>query len=353
MPYMSERLENLKKYYGKILKNTGSLKTGACCCTDEGLPPAVRDIIGEIDGEILDRFYGCASPIPPLLEGCSVLDLGCGTGRDVYIASRLVGSEGQVIGVDMTDEQLEVGKRHLASQMKKFGYTKPNVEFRKGYIEELDEAGVGDESVDVVMSNCVVNLSPDKRRVFSEIFRVLKPGGELYFSDVFAGRRVPEALHDDPVLHGECLSGALYLEDFRRILEEVGCRDYRVASHRPIALDNPEIVEKIGMVDFYSMTIRAFKLPALEDLSEDYGQVAAYFGTIPEHPKCFDLDEQHRFEAGKPVLVCGNTAAMLQETRYAPHFQITGDRSVHYGPFEGGPDAGMMDGPGDSGGSCC
>ncbi|TYO99350.1 methyltransferase family protein [Geothermobacter ehrlichii] len=341
-------IEQVKEYYGKVLSSQKDLKTSACCST-ESLPRRHREILAQIEDEILEKFYGCGSPIPPAIEGCTVLDLGSGTGRDVYLASALVGERGRVIGVDMTDEQLEVARRHVATMTKRFGYREPNVEFRQGYIEDLAAAGIEDNSVDVVISNCVINLSPDKERVFSEIFRVLKPGGELYFSDVFAGRRVPEAIRRDPVLHGECLAGALYIEDFRRLLARLGCSDYRQVSSRRIALNNPELEARAGMIDFYSITVRAFKLPSLEDICEDYGQVAIYKGTIEDHPHHFDLDDHHRLLTGKPLLVCGNTAAMLQETRFAPHFEIIGDRSVHYGPFDCKP-AAEAD---TSGGGCC
>jgi SAM-dependent methyltransferase len=339
----------LRDYYGKTIQKTEDLKTSACCCTNEALPPSVRAALAEVNDEVLSRFYGCGSPLPPLLEGSTILDLGCGAGRDAYLASRLVGPDGRVIGLDMTEEQLAVARRNLDSQMRRFGYAQPNVEFRHGFIEDLAAAGIEDESIDVVISNCVVNLSPDKRAVFSEIFRVLKPGGELYFADVFSGRRVPEALHKDPVLHGECLAGAMYGEDFRRLMRDVGWADFRTTACRRIALGSPEIEACIGMVDFYSKTIRAFKLAALEDICEDYGQVAVYKGTIPENPHGFDLDDHHRLLTGKPMLVCGNTAAMLQETRYAPHFTVHGDRAVHYGPFVCGPAIGKA----PVGGACC
>lgn len=353
MKAVSEKMDYLKEYYGKILQETRDLKTSACCCADESLPPAIREIIGQIDDEILTRFYGCGSPLPPALERCVVLDQGCGTGRDVYIASRLVGQDGLVIGVDMTHEQLEVAKKYLDYQMRKFGYTRPNVEFKMGYIEDLRGIDIEDNSVDVVMSNCVINLSPDKRSVFSEIFRVLKPGGELYFSDIFAGRRVPEHLIDDPVLHGECLAGAMYIEDFRRLLRDTGCLDYRVATKRKISIDNPEIDAKIGMIDFYAMTIRAFKLDSLEDICEDYGQVATYLGTISGYPHVFELDDHHRLITGKPMPVCGNTASMLQETRFARHFKVTGDRSTHYGPFNCAPASVKIARDGENNGACC
>lgn len=336
MEAATEILENVREYYGKILKGTRDLKTNACC-PSESLPEKHREILAEIDQEILKKFYGCGSPIPEAIKGCTVLDLGCGTGRDVYLLSRLIGPEGSVIGIDMTDEQLEVARRHRDTQMKRFGYERPNVDFRKGYMEDLAACGIKDNSVDVVISNCVINLSPEKERVFSEIFRVLKPGGELYFSDVFSGRRLPDALRKDPVLYGECLGGALYVEDFRRLLGKLGCPDYRIVSKRPIALDNQEVEAKAGMIDFYSITVRVFKLDNLEDICEDYGQSAVYLGTIPGSPHRFVLDDHHVFEGGKPMLVCGNTSSMVGETRYGRHFRVTGDRSVHFGPFPCSP----------------
>lgn len=345
--------DQVKEYYGKILATKNDLKTSTCCSI-EALPPHHRQALSLIDDEILSKFYGCGSPIPSALEGCTVLDLGCGTGRDVYLAAQLVGPAGFVIGVDMTDEQLEVARRHVDSQMARFGFGKANVDFRQGYIEDLESCGIADNSVDVVISNCVINLSPDKERVFSEIFRVLKPGGELYFADVFSGRRIPDELCHDPVLYGECLSGALYIEDFRRMLQRLGCQDYRVVSKRQISLDNPAVEAKAGMIDFYSITVRAFKLAFLEDICEDFGQSATYLGTISEHPHRFPLDDHHTFVTGKPMLVCGNSAAMVQETRFGRHFRVSGDRSIHFGPFDCAP-AASKEAAGDSccGGSYC
>ncbi|PNU20992.1 methyltransferase type 11 [Geothermobacter hydrogeniphilus] len=341
-------IDQVKDYYGKVLSSQKDLKTSACC-SSESLPARHREILARIEDEILEKFYGCGSPIPPAIEGCTVLDLGSGTGRDVYLASALVGETGRVIGIDMTDEQIAVARRYVATMTERFGFRQPNVDFRQGYIEDLAAAGIEDNSVDLVISNCVINLSPDKERVFREIFRVLKPGGELYFSDVFAGRRVPDEIRRDPVLHGECLAGALYIEDFRRLLVGLGCPDYRQVSNRRIELNNPELEARAGMIDFYSITVRAFKLACLEDICEDYGQVAIYRGTIEDHPHHFDLDDHHRLLTGKPLLVCGNTAAMLQQTRFAPHFEIVGDRSVHYGPFDCQPAAEEPSG----GGGCC
>ena len=144
----------------------------------------------------------------------------------------------------MTEEQLAVARRHIGAHTARFGYAQPNVEFRHGYIEDLRTADLADNSVDVVVSNCVLNLSTDKAATYREIFRVLKPGGELFISDVFADRRIPAALRHDPVLYGECLSGALYTEDFRRLLRELGVADYRLTAQRRLTINNAEIERK-------------------------------------------------------------------------------------------------------------
>lgn len=328
-------LASVRDYYSRVLQSSSDLQTNACC-TSEAVPEHLREALARVHPDILTRFYGCGSPIPLALEGKVVLDMGCGTGRDAYILSQLVGPKGRVIGLDMTKEQLELGRRHLAWQMDCFGYENPNVEFVEGFIEDLERAGLRDASIDVVISNCVINLSPDKKRVFKEIFRVLKPGGELYFSDVFASRRLPRECVFDPVLRGECLGGALYTEDFRRLLHEIGCRDFRIMSRAPISIQNKEIEQRLGQARFQSLTIRAFKLE-LEDRCEDYGQAACYRGGISFAEEAFRLDDHHLFEKGRWVPVCSNTAAMLKESRFAPYFDLVGDLSQHYGLFDCGP----------------
>ena len=195
------------------------------------------DIFPELDPEIVEHFYGCGSPLPPALEGATVLDLGCGTGRDVFIAAKLVGPEGHVIGVDMTPSQLEFARSHEAAQIERLGLPQSNVEFIESYIEDMSAIPSG--SVDVVISNCVINLSPFKQELFEEIFRVLRPGGELYFSDIFSDRRVPEGFYDDPILRGECLSGAMYVEDFRRMLARCGTQVCYDVAHEPLEEARP------------------------------------------------------------------------------------------------------------------
>ena len=213
--------EQIKEYYGVILQSSDDLKTNACCCSSAP-PKYVKDILPLIKDEIKNRFYGCGSPIPMGMKGCHVLDLGCGTGRDVYILSKLVGEEGHVYGVDMTPSQIEVAIRNEAAQMEAFGFEKTNTSFHLGYIEDLKSIGIEDNSIDVVTSNCVINLSPFKEQIFREVYRVLKEGGEIYFSDVFADRRLPDEIKNDPVMRGECMGGSMYLEDFRRMMEKCG-----------------------------------------------------------------------------------------------------------------------------------
>jgi len=327
--------ESVQNYYGQVLKSSEDLKTSACCTLDS-IPLHLRPLLSDIHPEVVARYYGCGTPLPPALDGCSVLDLGCGTGRDCYLLSRLVGESGRVIGVDMTEEQLAVAKEHCDWHAERYGYAKSNVEFKQGYMEDLASAGIADNSIDLVVSNCVINLSPDKKQVLTEILRVLKPGGEIYFSDVYSDRRIPQLLKTEPVLLGECLGGALYWEDFRRIMQELGCPDVRIVKESPITLEDPEVEMKIGMVKFRSVTIRAFKMP-LEDRCEDFGQLAIYKGTIAEHPHAFDLDDHHHFETGKPLRVCGNSFDMLASSRYGKHFELIGDKSNHFGLFDCAP----------------
>jgi SAM-dependent methyltransferase len=262
-----------------------------------------------------------------------VLDLGCGSGRDVYALAQLVGPRGEVVGVDMTDEQLAVAEKHRLHHARLFGFD--NVRFVHGYIERLDELGLQPHSFDVIVSNCVVNLSPDKDAVLRGVQGLLKPGGEFYFSDVYADRRVPEAVRNDPVLYGECLGGALYWNDFLRLAQRQGFADPRLVEDRPLAVTDPALAARLGNLRFFSATYRLFKVDALESACEDYGQAVIYRGTLEQQPHRFVLDKHHDIEAGRVFPVCGNTWRMLRETRFAPHFEFIGDFSRHHGLFAG------------------
>src|SRR5687768_8685004 len=258
----------VQQYYGDTLNSSLDLQTNACT-TEAGLPEYVKPILAQIHNEVLARYYGCGLILPESLDGLTVLDLGCGAGRDVYVLSKLVGEHGRVIGIDMTEEQLAVARRHEEYHRKAFGYASSNVCFLHGYIERLSDLELADSSVDVIVSNCVLNLAPDKAAVLRDAWRVLKPGGEFYFSDIYADRRVPKGLTSDPVLYGECLGGALYWNDFLQLARRHGFVDPRLVDDHPVTVGNPDLAARIGNIIFYSATYRLFKLDSLEPACED------------------------------------------------------------------------------------
>lgn len=348
--------ESVKDYYGKVLRGSGDLKTKACC-TPDNMPERIKALLRNVHDEVLARYYGCGLVVPEMLEGCRVLDLGCGSGRDVYALSQLVGPTGEVIGVDMTPEQLAVARAHIGWHMERFGHPSANVRFLMGYIEKLGELGIEPASIDVVVSNCVVNLSIDKLAVLRGAFDLLKPGGEVYFADVYADRRLTDAARNDPLLYGECLGGALYWGDFLSLARQAGFADPRLVTSRPLEITDPTVLAKVGAARFYSATYRLFKLDGLEAACEDYGQAVIYNGGIAEALDIFHLDEHHAIERGRVFPVCGNTWKMLKETRFAPHFTFIGDFMTHYGIFPGCgagiPFAGSANEEAGASGSCC
>ena len=324
--------EVVQDYYGKQLQSTEDLKTTACCDISQ-VPNWLKPLLSNIHPDVLSRYYGCGLVCPSLLEGCRILDLGSGSGRDVYALAQLVGATGEVVGVDMTDEQLDIAEKHHQHHTDTFGYD--NVTFLKGYIEKLDELDLQDGYFDIIVSNCVINLSPDKDAVLAGVQRLLKPGGEFYFSDVYSDRRVPEVVVNDPVLYGECLGGALYWNDFVTLARRQGFADPRLVEDRPLEVTDPVLANRVGNIRFFSATYRLFNIAELEQDCEDHGQAVIYKGTIPEHPHRFILDKHHDIQTGKVFPVCGNTWRMLQDTRYQEHFEFIGDFSQHYGLFEG------------------
>ena len=324
----------VKDYYGSTLAGSCDLKTDACS-TLSAPPEYVKKAIGAVHDEVSSRYYGCGLAIPAALEGLSVLDLGSGAGRDVYVLSKLVGPNGCVVGVDMTDEQLAIAREHEAWHGAAFGYDKPNTEFLKGYLEKLDELDLEPESFDVIISNCVFNLCTDKPAVFEAAHRLLKPGGELYFADVYADRRVPLDLVEDPILYGECLSGALYWGDYLAIAKQAGFKDPRVFEHRPLGILDPALRARLEPIQFASVTARLMKLDGLEPACEDYGQAVIYKGGVLGMERLFKLDAEHIFEVGKVESVCGNTLAMINQTRFADAFEVIGKGEHHLGAFPG------------------
>ena len=335
-------VDSVKEYYGKVLHKTEDLKTTAC--TACGAPPLhVRQALRYVPAVVTEKFYGCGNPIPTGIEGLTVLDLGCGSGRDVFVAAQLVGPKGHCIGVDMTDEQLATARDAIpefARLLRDAGLATQDgiakIEFRQGYIEDLihGSAKIAPNSVDLCISNCVINLSPAKDKVLAGVFEALRPGGEMYFSDVYCDRRLSEEARRHEVLFGECVAGALYINDFLSLAKRVGFADPRELSRSVIEVNFPGADKILGNAKFYSITYRLFKLPTLEPNCEDYGQVAVYLGTVPHYPLAYTLDRGHAFEKDRPVLVCGNTAAMLQDTWLKPHFRVFGNRQHHFGRFD-------------------
>jgi len=324
----------VQEYYGKTLQASEDLKTNACCTADTP-PDYLKNILSQINDEVAAKYYGCGLIAPSLLKGAHILDLGSGSGRDCYVLSALVGEHGSVTGVDMTLEQLAVANQYIDYHREKFGFPKANTRFLHGYLEELDKLDLETNSMDVIVSNCVLNLCMDKEAVLKHTHSLLKEGGELYFSDVYADRRIPQQLAQDPVLYGECLSGALYWNDFIEMAKRAGFADPRLVEDRPLTIENSEIENKLGNIRFYSATYRLFKLDNLEPACEDYGQAVCYKGTIAEQPNQFILDKHHVIETGRMFNVCGNTYSMLANSRFAKHFDFFGDTEQHYGIFTG------------------
>ncbi len=349
--------EEVRDYYGKQLQGSADLKTNVCC-TVSPYPESIRSALANIHEEVITRYYGCGLTIPVHIKGLRILDLGSGTGRDCYLLSQLVGEGGSVLGVDMTDEQLAVANGHLDWHREKFGYSRSNVSFVKGNIQDLGAAGIESNQFDVIVSNCVVNLATNKRAVLEEAHGVLKEGGEFYFSDVYCDRRLPEELASDREIYGECLGGALYWNDFLNLARECGFNDPRIVESHRIAIENESVAAKLEGYRFYSVTHRLWKLPDLETACEDYGQAVIYQGGVAEQPEQFKLDDHHVFHKGKAATVCGNTWMMLANTRYKDYFDFIGNFDTHYGIFPGcGTEMPYRENPDDEsitpGSSCC
>ncbi|XP_035535938.1 arsenite methyltransferase [Morone saxatilis] len=313
--------ENVKKYYGSRLESSCDLQTSAASCSLSGCPAprSVTDALSLVHPEVTKRFFGCGLPFPAKLEGCRVLDLGSGSGRDCYAFSKLVGPSGHVTGIDMTEELITVSRQYVEYHQKKFGYEKPNVSFVQGYMEKLSEAGIQSDSVDVVLSNCVVCLCPDKRAVLQQAYKVLKEGGELYFSDMYASKVVPDHMKQDPVLWGEGMGGSQFWHDFISLARSVGFSTPHLVSASRIMIYNSELKAKAGDISYASGTYRLFKLPKSPVRSE---ATVTYKGTVADFPDQLDFDSSHSFKKDVAVEVNGEMAAILQSSRFFPDFEI-------------------------------
>lgn len=311
--------EDVKDYYGKKLQRTDDLVLNVCVTPGKRLAKYVRDTLKDVHEEVSSRYYGCGLVIPECLEGCRVLDLGSGSGRDCYMLSKLVGEKGHVTGVDMTDEQIQVAKKFIDYHTQKFGFSKPNVDFLKGYIEKLGDIGLKDNSFDLIISNCVVNLSPDKTAVLKEAYRVLKDGGEMYFSDIYADHELPDAVRTHKVLWGECLGGALWWKEFVDIAKKVGFNEPRLVAASKVPVENEELQQIIGDCKFVSATYRLFKVPA--GVRRERSSVI-YNGSVEGYREKLEFDINYTFNEGETVVVDEETAAILESSRFADEFTI-------------------------------
>lgn len=223
--------EAVRNTYGKIATTAASCCGPNCGCGDTAPPEytvLMNDEYRGIDRTILesaDLGLGCGTPaaFADLREGMTVLDLGSGAGIDVFIAAKAVGPTGRAIGVDMTDEMLAKANANRAK------LEIAQAEFRKGDIEDLP---VSSDSMDRVISNCVINLVPDKQRAFAEIFRVLKPGGKFTVSDIVSVGQIPEDLRKDMLLWAGCVAGALDREEYLAVVRDAGFTDPVIAAEK-------------------------------------------------------------------------------------------------------------------------
>ncbi len=312
----------------------------ALCCPIDYDPQYLK----AIPAEVIERDYGCGDPSKYVKPGETVLDLGSGTGKICFIASQVVGPEGKVIGVDMTDDMLEVARRNAPIVAQNIGHA--NVEFRKGRIQDLaldleildaelkkrpitdavsflaaDELAeelrmkrplVASDTVDVVVSNCVLNLvdSAAKPQLFREIFRVLKLGGRAVISDIVADEEVPEELQNDPELWSGCISGALTEENFLQAFEEAGFYGIEVLKF------DTKPWRTVQGIEFRSMTLQAFK--GKQGPCFERKQSVLYKGPFKE---VLD-DDGHRMQRGVRYAVCDKTYQLYHKAPYTDSFEF-------------------------------
>ena len=300
--------------------------------------------LAAIPPEVIERDYGCGDPSRYLRQGETVLDLGSGTGKICFIASQVVGPLGRVIGVDMTDEMLEVARRNAPIVAERIGHA--NVEFRKGRIQDLaldleqldrelqarpitdaasflraDELAdelrvmrplVATDSIDIVVSNCVLNLveAKSKRKLFEEIFRVLRRGGRAVISDIVSDEEVPEQLQNDPQLWSGCISGALTEQGFLKAFSDAGFYGIQILKR------DAQPWQTVEGIEFRSVTIEAFK--GKQGPCFERNQAVIYRGPFKE---VLD-DDSHRMERGVRYAVCDKTYNLYRKAPYAEFFEF-------------------------------
>lgn len=264
--------------------------------------------ISHIPLEALNISYGCGSPVTQanIKSGENVLDLGSGGGIDCFIAAKMAGEQGQIIGVDMTDEMLRNANATREIVARNLGYN--NVRFMKGFLEEIP---VTDECVDLVTSNCVINLSAQKEKVFQEIFRVLKAGGRFVISDIVSDREVPVSMKQDKKLWGECISGAITEAEFFNITRKIGFYGLEIV--------NRYLYKEVDGFTFYSITARGYKFKKSKECVYT-GQYAIYKGPFSN----VSDDDGHTYPVGMPIEICTDTAWKLSNPPYEGMFILSG-----------------------------
>jgi len=275
-----------------------------CCPTGYNVPE-LRAFIPE---EVLRVSYGCGTPagLATVRPGETVLDIGSGGGIDCFDAARRVGPVGRVIGVDMTDEMLAMARRNAPVVMANLGYPASNVEFRQGHAENLP---IEDGTIDLIISNCVINLAPDKAQVFREMFRVIRPGGRFTISDIVADQLVPQYLIHDAQKWGDCLSGALPAWEYLAGLVQVGFLGVHQMNFTPWSV--------IDGIHFFSLTLTGYRLP---EAAETNGtQFATLMG-----PFSRAVDELGQaFHRGQPEPVSARPVQLLNTPPFERLFLLS------------------------------
>jgi ubiquinone/menaquinone biosynthesis C-methylase UbiE len=316
--------ENAMQYYGEHLKSTEDLRTGACT-TNACTKPSKRitDMLKKVPEEINSKFYGCGSPIPLGIEGKQTLDIGCGSGRDCYMMSLVVGKQGKVNGIDITKEQIDVALKHR-EEFEQANEDSARMEFHIGEMESITESTIEKATIDIAVSNCVINLSGNKKKVFEEAFAILKEGGEMHFSDIYSDVELPASFMEDPLLHGECLAGALTISSFRNKHKDAGFPFSLQVSSDEVQIGDEEIKKKLNGAVFSSKTMRVFKLKKgwEDDHSLNNGASVTYKGSIKNSEEEYTLCEGTSFKLNECVNVEKDIALILKHSWLSEHFDV-------------------------------